>query len=677
VKDIRLFIILFLFTLNLPGQSDSLLLKDATGKTLKRIGNSALKQNDPSGAIPFLEKYVTTVKADAEGKFLLGTAYMQIRDYERAQRMFYNAYKTNRKEAPEALYYHAQMQKSNGQYDSARISFQQFKKEYKGTDKLLKKQASREITYCDSVKDLLKAPDNLTIVHLDTTINKVNAEGSPVMLDDSTIIYTSLRTDKIEYVTDEDTTPAIAKKLYLARKRENGWKFAGAYDPLNDASFNNGNACFSADRNRVYFSRCKVNVKAEMICAIYVSERKDGNWTEPVKLPKEINNPRFTSTMPAVAVDPVKGGDVLYFVSNNSKGKGGLDIWYTVYDKKSNQFKIPKNAGNKINTQRDEITPFFDNETRRLYFSSNGHPGLGGFDVFRTRGDGKRWTGAENIGSAVNSGADEIYYYISPARRNGFFVSNRKGSNSIKNRTCCDDIYYYIQTKFIQIDLSGTITEMADESPIPLAQIDIYLVDEKTSEKLLIRTVVSDSTGTFLTSLEPSQQYLVVARNPDFLAASENVSTMDITDSKRIEVNLKAIRKPKEPVIIQGLNYDFDRADLSPGNKILLDTTLLKLLKDNPEIIVEVNSHTDSKGNDQYNERLSDRRAGNIVKYLVEKGIEPARILGKGYGEKKPIAPNDKPDGSDDPEGRARNRRTDFRIIGTLDTELINKQGME
>jgi OmpA-OmpF porin, OOP family len=677
VKGIKIILFILVFSGRLLSQSDSVLLKDATGKTLKRLGRSALKQNNPSSAILFLESYVKTVRHDAEGKFLLGTAYMQIRDYDRAQRMFLNAYKTNKDKAPEALYYHAQMQKSNGLYDSARISFQQFKKEYKGPGKQLKRQASREIAYCDSIKNLLTVSEEIVITHLDTSVNKVNAEGAPVILDDTTMLFTSLRTEKTEYITEEDTSPVIKKKLYLARKRDNVWRFGGAYDALNEESFNNGNACFSADRKRLYFTRCKLNIKQEMICAIYVSERKGEGWTEPVKLPAPINQSKYTSTMPALATDPAKGGDVLYYVSNNKNGKGGLDIWYAVFDKKANQFKVPKNAGNKVNTASDEITPYFDNETRTLYFSSDGLPGLGGFDVFKTRGDGKRWTGAENIGRPVNSGADEIYYYIAPGREHGFFVSNRKGSNSLKNSTCCDDIYAYRQTRFIRIELAGTIADATDDSRISTAQVDIYLVDPKTKEKLFIKTVQSDSTGNFITSLEPEQEYVVVARNSDFLASNQQVSTMGINDSKTLELNLKVLKKPKEPVIIQNLNYDFDRAELTPENQALLDTTLLRLLQDNPEIVVEVNSHTDSKGNDQYNERLSQRRAANIVKYLISKGVEPERIQGTGHGEKMPIAPNTNPDGSDDPEGRHRNRRTDFRIIGTLDTELINKQSIE
>ncbi|KAK6021043.1 tetratricopeptide repeat protein, partial [Ostertagia ostertagi] len=198
-------------------QTDSTSLKTASGKSLKRLGKSALKQNDPSSAIIFLEAYVTKNKKDAEAQALLGKAYMEIRDYDRAQHMFLQAYNTDKLKAPEALYYHALMMKSNAQYDSARMNFQRFKKEYKGDNKKLKKFATREIAFCDSVVRIIGSEFKIIIQHLDTSINKVNTEGAPINFDDDKLVFTSLRTEKEEYITDDDTAAAIKRKLYFAK----------------------------------------------------------------------------------------------------------------------------------------------------------------------------------------------------------------------------------------------------------------------------------------------------------------------------------------------------------------------------------------------------------------------------------------------------------------------------
>jgi OmpA-OmpF porin, OOP family len=679
VRDIK-FIVLFVFAVGIiQSQTDSTLLKTAKGKTLKKMGKSALKQNDPSSAIVFFETYIKKNPQDAEAKAFLAESYMKIRDYDRAQHMFLQAYKTDESKAPEALYYHALMMKSNGQYDSARINFERFKKEYKGSDKKLKKLARREMVFCDSVVRLVKSEYKIIIQHLDTTINKVNTEGAPMNLNDDVLIYTSLRTENEEYVIEDDTASGIKRKLYFAKRKDGVWEFKGEYaENLNDPDFNTGNACFSPDRKRIYFTRCKLNMMEKMICAIYVSEKEGDKWTEPVKLPKEINHPKYTSTMPAVTIDPAKGNDVIYFVSNRKEGRGGLDIWYTIYDKKKRIYKAPKNVGSKVNSSQDEISPFFDTETRTLYFSSNGLGGLGGFDIFRTKGDGRKWTGTENIGQPINTGADDVFYTISTNRGEGFFVSNRKGSNALKNKTCCDDIYFYKHSEYIRLFIVGNVSELLDANvPITEATIEVFIKDKKTQEKFLVKTLKSDSLGNYKIAVEAGQDYFLVVKKEDYLGTSDDVSTIGITSSQEINKDLQLIKRPKEAIHIPNILYEFDRSNMMESSKIGIDTTVLRLMEINPELIIEIQSHTDNKGSDAYNLKLSQKRAESVVKYLVSKGVDPKRLKAQGYGESQPIAPNQNSDGSDNPEGRAKNRRTDFKIIGVVDAEIINDSGLD
>jgi OmpA-OmpF porin, OOP family len=677
VKDIKLLFFLIFLSFSICSQTDSMMVKNASGKTLKRLGKNALLQNDPSSAITFFEAYVRNNRNDAASMYLLGHAYLKVRDYDRAQHMFLNAYTTNKEKAPEALYFHAQMQKSNGLYDSAKVNFEKFKKEYKGDQKTLKKLAAKEILLCDSVQKLIVSEKKIVIRHLDSTINKVNTEGAPVAFNDSTLVFTSLRTDKKEYVTEEDTGDLIKRKLYFAKKQNDEWQYKGEYATvLNDASANTGNACFSPDKKRIYFTRCKLNLNEVMTCAIYVSEKNGDDWSEPVKLPKPVNDPRYTSTMPAVTTDPAKGNEMIYYVSNNKEGKGGLDIWYTVYDKKNKVYKDPKNAGTKINTAGDEISPYFDHETRTLYFSSDGMGGLGGFDIFKATGDGKKWLALENIGQPLNTGADDIFYTISTNREEGFFVSNRKGGNALKNSTCCDDIYYYKYSEYVKINLCGTITELTDPNmAMANAVVEVYLKDKKTQEKILVKTVSTDSLGKYCTNLEADKDYFLIVKKEDFLGTSGDVTTKEITLSQTLNKNLTISKKPKEPIRIPNIQYEFDKSDILESSKSAIDTTVFALMEANPELIVEIQSHTDNKGSDVYNEKLSQKRAESVVKYLVAKGVLAQRLKAKGYGESKPIAANENQDGSDNPDGRAQNRRTDFIIIGTLDVEVINAAG--
>lgn len=672
------YILIFLFlSAQVFAQSDSVSLARASDKTLKKLGKNALLQDDPNSAITFLEAYQKRPKAkkDVEGLELLGRAYMATRDYLNAKRTFLRAYELDKDEAVEALYYHGLMHKSLNAYDSARVAFAKFKKEYKGDDKVLKKQASKEIFFCDSVQKLINKKPTILIKRLDTTINKVHVEASPINLSDNELVFASYRTEQKEYIQEDDTADIKRRKLYKAtRDKAGNWKFAGEFgQQFNDDNYHAGSVAFSPDRKRVYFTRCRTNSMGKMICAIYFSENTDGAWSEPVKLPAPVNNKKYTSTMPSVGLDPVKGNDVLYFVSNRAGGKGGYDIWYTVYDKKKQEFKPLKNAGSKVNTSQNEMSPYYDSETRTLFFSSDGWGGMGGMDVLKTTGDGKKWTGNQNLGMPVNSGADDLFYCISTNREEGFFVSNRKGGNALKNATCCDDIYYYKHLQYIKVKLEGDIHDMMNpDQVVANAQLEIFFIDKTTGEKVLVKTISTDDKGHYSTSLEPGHDYFVVVKKDDYLGTSVDLSTQGVLNALSIDKDLQLVKKPKTPIHIPNVRYQYDRSDIDESSKIVLDTTVHKLMVDNPEIVIEIMSHTDNKGTDAYNLKLSQRRAESVVKYLISKGIDTKRLRAKGYGESQPIAPNEKPDGSDNPEGRARNRRTDFKIIGVIDAELIN-----
>jgi outer membrane protein OmpA-like peptidoglycan-associated protein len=228
------------------------------------------------------------------------------------------------------------------------------------------------------------------------------------------------------------------------------------------------------------------------------------------------------------------------------------------------------------------------------------------------------------------------------------------------------------------VNVKGTVSEATDPfETLANATVDIYLKDPKSDEKLLVKTVKTDSQGKYKADLEPDQNYYFVAKKDDYLSSTGEISTRGITESKDLEKDLQLRKRPKELIHIPNIQYGFNSANVIEGSETIIDTTLLKLMLLNPEIIVEVQSHTDGKGSDKFNMKLSQKRAESVVFYLISKGIDPKRLKATGFGESKPIAPNENPDGTDNPEGRAKNRRTDFKIIGTLDTEVINDGSSE
>ncbi|MES2762566.1 MAG: OmpA family protein [Bacteroidota bacterium] len=671
---IRLLIILMLSSAGSFAQTDSLAMQRMTTKDLKKLGNSFVMQGDNNSAISYYETYLKRLPSDSKVQYKLAESYRAVRDYERAEKMYLKAYTSDPEKNALALYYYAEMCKTSAKYPKAKEHYSKFLKEYKGPETTLKKQAKKEVVFCDSVSKIINQSQKFVVQHLDTTINKAHVELSPVSLDETTLLYASLRTNKKEYVTEgEDSANIPTRKFYTAKKINNEWVFenefmAGTY---NKPGENVGNATFTPDGNKMYYTACKPNWKGIVVCAIYVTEKVNGEWTEPVKLNKTINNPNYTSTQPAVAIDPAKGNEIIYFVSNKPKGKGGLDVWYFVYDKKKKIYKAPKNAGVKINTAKDEMTPFFDNDTRTLYFSSAGWGGLGGLDIYKVLGDNKKWTNAENLGEPINSGADDIYYTISKNREEGFLVSNRKGGVSLKNATCCDDIYSHKQTSYIHLFVAGNVKELLGNSTsgkLDSAMVDIYVVDKKYPEPILIKSVLVDKDGNYKTSIEAGQEYKIIAKKTGYLntTAAAVIDTKNEAKDKTFENNFLLSKSSNKAITLENINYEFDRSELMPGSILALDTTLLKIMTLNPDIIIELSSHTDDKGSEDYNMKLSQKRAESVVNYLISKGIDKNRVKPQGYGESQPIAPNKNKNGSDNPEGRAKNRRTDFKVIGTI-----------
>jgi len=670
VTGIKLLILFIAFSFIGFSQTDSTTLTMMSPKDLKKLGNNAFSQNDHLTAISYYQMYLKKIPTDAKIQYKIAESYRKTRDYEKAEKFYLKSYNTDSEKNKLALYYYADMSKSLQKYEKAKEYYSKFTKEYKGDEAALKKQAKKEIMFCDSIQNIINKSPKFVVQHLDTSINKAHVELSPVAIDETTLLYASLRTDKKEYITEgEDSSNIPTRKFYTAKKANNNWVFDGEFmaGTYNKAGDNVGNASFTPDGNKMYYSVCKPNWKDIMVCAIYMTEKINGEWTEPIKLNKTINNSNYTSSQPAVSIDPVKGNEIIYFVSNRPKGKGGLDIWYFVYDKKRKLYKAPKNAGVKINTAKDEITPFFDNETRTLYFSSAGWGGLGELDIFKVTGDNKKWSNPENLGEPINSGADDIYYSISKNREEGFFVSNRKGGVALKNATCCDDIYSYKQTAYVHLFVEGTIKEL-NAQIVDSALVDIYLIDKKYETPVLVKSVPTDKLGNYKTSLEAGQEYKIVARKPGYLNNSSEtlINTKNESQDKTINANFTLSKLPKNAIALDNINYEFDRSDLMKNSMATLDTTLYKIMILNPDIIVEISSHTDNKGSDEYNLKLSQKRAESVVNYLISKGIDKSRLKAQGYGESMPIAPNKNKDGSDNPEGRAKNRRTEFKIIGAI-----------
>jgi outer membrane protein OmpA-like peptidoglycan-associated protein len=328
-----------------------------------------------------------------------------------------------------------------------------------------------------------------------------------------------------------------------------------------------------------------------------------------------------------------------------------------------------------------------------MYFSSNGWPSIGGMDIFKTQGELTQFSTPENIGFPINSSVDDIYYVVSKSRDGGFFVSNRKGTVALLNETCCDDIFEYRWADFINVAVTGKIYAIKDSSIydqlekqldvnnyiadidsvsekvnlLPNQRVDLYLVQDN-HERIFIKSTTTNDNGEYFFNLEPKKNYKIVVDNYGLFNKELSVTTTNVTHSDTLHADAMYINIiPLEPVVIKNIYYEYNKWNLTDSSKTILDNTILKIMMDNPRIVVEISSHTDSVSGEEYNMKLSQKRAESAVNYLIDKGIDKERLVAKGYGKSKPIAPNTNPDGTDNPDGRQKNRRTEFKIIGSLD----------
>ncbi len=663
---------------------------------IKSIAKNTERMGDTYSAIEYYEAILQKNPNKTDIKFKLAQLYHQSRNYPAAQQYYHEAFEADKEAYVDALFYRGLMKKMQGNYSEAKEDFVLFSKMIKGSklQEEYKKKVKNEIDGCDLALKLKNKPLDVFILHLDTSINSAHAEASPCPYSGNSLIFSSLKANKVFYIDANNDTIFLTRQLYKAYKKGEKWYSEGLFTdaPLNETGVNVLNPALNPAGNRLYFTKCRPNWKNKTICAIYLSEKIDGQWTEPMKLNNLINDPRYTSTQPTVGVDSKTQNEVLYFVSDREGGKGGLDIWYSVYNAKRNEFKPPKNAGNKINTPGDEMTPFYDIESHTLFFSSDGWPSMGGKDIFKSQGELTQFTTPENVGFPINSCADDLYYTVSKSREGGFFVSNRKGIIPLLHETCCDDIFEYRWADYIHVALIGKIYGIKDSTiyeqlekqivdknfieeldaesdkvnPLPEKKVDLYVV--QGNERIYIKSATTNENGEFFFNLEPKKDYKVVIDNYGFFNKELSVTTQNITQSDTLRADAIYINViPLEPVIIKNIYYEFGKWNLTDSSKAILDMTVYKLMLENPRIIVEISSHTDSVSSDEFNMKLSQKRAESVVKYLISKGIEKERLVAKGYGETKPIAPNTNPDGSDNPEGRQKNRRTEFRIIGSLD----------
>lgn len=457
----------------------------------------------------------------------------------------------------------------------------------------------------------LKKNKTRWVVRQDKLLNSRRADFSPMFNGD--ILYFTTTNEKVTGDKRSEITGMKKSDIWMSKKDEQGNRLRP--EPVEgelNSELDEGIMSFSPDGSTMYLTKARREPNANTGVEIYTSQRSDAKWSAPVKF--EITADTVSSyAHPAVSPD----GNYLYFASD-MPGTGGKDIWRINLKERSGSLE---NLGTDINTPGDEMFPYMLTDSI-MYFSSDGHPGLGGLDIFcATLQPSGRWT-VTNMGSPINSEADDFGMTFLPGADHpqGYMSSNRGDGRGY-------DHIYTFELPDLKINISGWVVDRDDE-PVPNSVIRIVGNDGS------IQKAVARDDGTFSFPLQRGVSYVMMAGGRGYLNAKQEFTADNAEEDAEYEIDfvLASINKPN---IIENIFYDFDKATLRPESEEALDE-LVKLLADNPNITIEMASHTDRVGTEEYNLDLSERRAKAVIDYLISKGIAPERLQHQGYGKSRP-----------------------------------------
>lgn len=539
--------------------------------------------------------------------YKMATCYRRLNQSARAAASYQNAI---RYEYPDSMayYYLGRSLQGEGKYQPAIDAYTAFL-EWRPDDAL----AKEGIRGCRKALLSKDEPKTRYVVKNAKLFNSQRADFAPMYLDKTlnTIYFTS-STEKAIGDNKSEITGTKRSDIFFSTKNERGeWQRPEPAGGELNTEADEGIVSFTPDGQTMYLTVAKRSPTSDTSVEIYTSQRSDATWSAPQKY--EITADTISAYgHPAVSPD----GNYLYFSSDMPGGYGGRDIWRI--NLKSPQGSL-ENLGDQINTSGDEMFPYVRSDSL-LYFSSDGHPGFGGLDLFKAKlnSTGQRWS-VENMGLPMNSSGDDFGITFGEGE-SGFFSSNRKDARGY-------DSIYSFELPEILVTISGYVLDK-DEEPVPGAVIRI-VGDDGSNQKEVAR-----DDGSFKFKLERGVKYVMKAGAKGYLNVKQEFQSGMEEESADYGVDfiLAAINKPQ---VVENIFYDFDKATLRPESKEALNE-MVATLNENPNVTIEMGAHTDRKGSDEYNINLSNRRAKSVVDYLIAAGISPDRLTWKGYGESVP-----------------------------------------
>lgn len=558
-------------------------------RTYRKIYNKLTKKEDR--------------KLRGEVAFKMAECHRRLSQYMRAAGAYQNAI---RYEYPDTGMYLslARMQHASGQYGPAVKSYETYLS-MRPDDEEARTGLSGARTA------LAKGGATRYVVRKADLLNSSRADFAPMYMPGATdrLYFTTTR-EKVNGPRSEITGTKKGDIWFTTKDEKGNWQRPEPVEGELNTDFDEGICSFSPDGSTMYLTRARREPNAGTSVEIFTSQRSDAQWSAPQKY--EITADTLsTFGHPAVSPD----GEWLYFSSSMPGGSGGHDIWRVSLTQRVGTLE---NLGEFINTPGDEKFPYVRSDSV-IYFASDGHPGYGGLDIFRAELKPSGGWSVTNMGTPVNSAFDDFGITFGEGER-GFFSSNRGDARGYDN-------IYSFELPDLKITISGWVLDK-DEEPVPNAVIRI-VGNDGSNQKQPARP-----DGSFSFPLQRGVSYVMLAGARGYLNARQQFTsdTAEEDADYGVDFILASIHKP---VVIENIFYDFDKATLRPESKEALDE-MVQILRDNPNVTIEMASHTDRWGTDEYNIDLSSRRARSVIDYLIEHGIPADRLQSQGYGESRP-----------------------------------------
>lgn len=524
-----------------------------------------------------------------------------------------------------------------GNLDSSEFYYRRFLKINSSNDKYAQ-NAQLNLRDINFSRDAFKNPVNVNPVNMGSSINSKDQEYSPAFAIDEKTIYITKRMGNLS-----DNRPN--EDLYFAELNDESWDKVKDIGPPINTIENEGAFSISSDGNYIFFTSCNRN-GGKGQCDIWLTSKKNNRWDEPKNLQSPINT-KYWESQPSISSD----GRMLYFSSDRPGGYGGTDIWVSEFS--NSGWSAPKNLGPTVNTSKDEQFPFIHSDNRTLYFSSNGHPGLGKSDLYLTRKDVKlNWETPINMGFPINSRGQDWNLVVARDGKTAYFSSDQlKGFGGL-------DIYTFQLPEKLQAEkvsyLRGYVRDAITKQPLS-ANVELSPINGEPTTL----TYAKPGTGMFLVPLKTNMKFALTIDKDGYLFYTEFYNMPAIQRDQPIEliIDLEKIELGNS-VVLKNIFFDTDKSDIKDESKQELEK-LIDFLSENNSIRIEISGHTDNVGDSKHNMVLSENRAKSVCDFLTNNGIEKSRLTYKGFGDTQPIKQNNTD------ENRAKNRRTEFKIIQT------------